>query len=187
MGKVSRKKSSVSGVLGNQGRDEKELKHSQDSPSKGSLQKSTSSIKFIPIIILVLVSFAVYFNALSGEFVYDDKYQIVDNPWIRKISNIPTIFTKGVWSFQSETIISDFYRPLMHTVYMLNYYLFGLNPWGFHLVNILFHCGVSVLVFLVIRRLMREQKALISPAYLSPPFIAAMLFATHPIHTEAVT
>ena len=75
----------------------------------------------------------------------------------------------------------------MHFVYMLNYHLFGLNPWGFHLVNILFHCGVSILVFLVIRSLLPEHRNLVSPAYLSPPFIAAILFATHPIHTEAVT
>jgi len=143
-------------------------------------------IKFIPVVILVLVSFAVYFNALFGPFIaYDDQDQIVTNPWIRDIRNLPTIFSRSVWSFRSG-VISNYYRPLMHTVYMLTYHLFGMKPWGFHLVNILFHCGVSVLVFLVIRRLLPEQRAP-SPAYLSPPFIAAMLFASHPIHTEAIT
>ena len=70
---------------------------------------------------------------------------------------------------------------------MLNYHIFDLKPWGFHLVNILFHCGVSVLVFLILGKLLTEQSITTSSVYLSAPFIAAMLFATHPIHTEAVT
>ncbi len=163
------------------------LKPSQKPPPEVSLQKTTSTITFVPIVILMLVSLAVYFNALSGVFVYDDNYQIVDNPWLRDMRNIPKIFSTNVWSFQSGPTILDYYRPLMHIVYMLNYHLFGLKPWGFHLVNILFHCGVSVLVFLVIRRLLPEHRATVSPVYLSPPFLAAMLFALHPIHTEAVT
>ncbi len=184
VGKASRgKKVSINDVPGSQ---EKEFKPSQESPSKDSLQKTISIIKFIPILILLLISCAVYFNALSGNFVFDDKYQIVGNPWITDMSNIPTIFSKGVWSFQPGVVISNYYRPLMHLVYMITYHLFGLKPWGFHLVNILFHCGVSVLVFLVIRRLLPEHRASVSPAYLSPPFIAAALFASHPIHTEAV-
>jgi tetratricopeptide (TPR) repeat protein len=188
VGKASRKKKDpIHKALGNQGRREKELKPSPESLSKEIRQKTTSIITFIPILILLLVSFAVYFNALFGDFVTDDKYQIVDNPWIRDIRNISTIFSKDVWSFEPGVIISNYYRPLMHLVFMLNYHLFGPKPWGFHLVNILFHCGVSVLVFLVIRRLLIEQRASVSPEYLSPSFIVAMLFASHPSHTEAVT
>ena len=187
MGKASRrKKVSINAVLGNQGRHEKEVEPSQKSPSKVGLQKTTSIINFIPIFILLLVSFAVYFNALFDDFVYDDTSQIVDNPWIRDIRNIPRIFSNSVWSFLPGHFISNYYRPLMHVVYTFNYHAFGLKPWGFHLVNILFHCGVSVLVFVVIRRLLTEHRATTSSVYLSPPFIAAMLFASHPIHTEVV-
>ena len=183
----SGKKGSIKIVLDNQGKHGKELVPSQESSSKVELQKTTSIIKFIPILLLLLVSFAVYFNALSGDFVYDDEHQIVKNPWLRDFGNIPTIFSKSVWSFGEEENNSNYYRPMMHTVYLFNYHIFGLKPWGFHLVNILFHCGASVLVFLSIRKLLTEDRTSASPAYLSPPFIAAMLFATHPIHTEAVT
>ncbi len=188
VGKASRKKKvSINEAPGNRGRLEKESTPSRESPSKGSLQKKTSIIALIPILILLLVSFAAYFNALSGAFVYDDKTQIVDNPWIRDIGNIPEIFSKSVSSYQSRRVTSNYYRPLMHVVYMLNYHIFGLKPWGFHLVNILFHCSVSVLVFLIIRRFLPEHGITSSLVYLSPPFIAAMLFASHPVHTEAVT
>jgi tetratricopeptide (TPR) repeat protein len=140
-----------------------------------------------PVLIIVLFSFLVYFSALSGDFVYDDMGQILKNPWIRDIKNIATIFSESVWGYRPAISISNYYRPLMHIIYMLNYYLFGLKPWGFHLVNILFHCGVSVLVFLIIRSFLTENRAPVPPVYLSSPFIAAMLFAAHPIHTEAVT
>ncbi len=149
------------------------------------LQKTGSINIFIPILILLLVSFSVFFNALFGDFVYDDILQVVNNPWIRDVRYIPTIFSRSVWGFSPGTG-SNYYRPLMHVAFMLGYHLSGLKPWGFHLVNVLFHCGVSVLVFLTIRKLLTEQKALVSPALLSPPFIAAMLFASHPIHAEAV-
>ncbi len=182
-----KKKGSIGEALVDRGRHEKEFNPPQESPPQVSLQKTTSISTLLPIVILLLVSFAVYFNALSGDFVYDDKSQIVENPWIRDMVNMPNIFSKSVWNFKPGVITSNYYRPLMHIVYMIDYHLFGLKPWGFHLVNILFHCGVSVLVFMVIRRLLPEHTASASPAYLSPPFIAAILFALHPIHTEAVT
>jgi tetratricopeptide (TPR) repeat protein len=153
------------------------------------LQKKVSFTEFIPILIILFVSFLVYFNTLFGDFVYDDVMQIVGNPWILDARNIPTIFSKDVWAFNPGTagMVSNYYRPLMYVTFVLNYQLFGLKPWGFHLVNILFHCGASVLVFLIIRRLLNEQRDPGSSSYFSPAFMAAVLFALHPIHTEAVT
>jgi tetratricopeptide (TPR) repeat protein len=185
MSKKSKKANKKIETQGNRDRDEKELNLLQGPPPQASSQKTTSIRSIIPILTLVLVSFAVYYNALSDAFVYDDEFQIVQNPWITDIRNIPTIFSKSVWSFQSKAAVSNYYRPLMHSVYLLDYQLFGLNPLGFHFVNILFHCGATVLVFLTIRRLLPE--CLEDPVYLSPAFIAAILFASHPIHTAAVT
>ena len=102
----------------------------------------------------------------------------------------------------------------MHTTYLVTYYIFGLRPWGFHLVNLLFHAANSVMVFVIMSRLLGESAAIqrkdaqpLLPAEhsetsqlgshssftalrslltSSPSFIAALLFATHPIHTEAV-
>ncbi|MGD0885947.1 MAG: tetratricopeptide repeat protein [Thermodesulfovibrionales bacterium] len=143
--------------------------------------------------IIFLVSFAVYFNAFFNDFAYDDKTQVLGNHWIRDVKYLPDIFYKSVWSFQGETRISNYYRPFMHLTFMLNYYVFGLRPWGFHLVNILFHAGVSILVFVLTSRLLRvssnasqvREKGFVG-SLLSPPFLGAVLFATHPIHTEAV-
>ncbi|MGD0885183.1 MAG: tetratricopeptide repeat protein [Thermodesulfovibrionales bacterium] len=150
-------------------------------------------IPALPMLIISLVSFTVYFNALFNDFVYDDTDQVLENHWIRDVKYIPDIFSKNVWGFQEETVISNYYRPFMHLIFMLDYYVFGLRPWGFHLVNMLFHAGVSILVFVVLSRLLRasssssqrDDEGFIGTLQ-SPPFLGALLFVTHPIHTEVV-
>ncbi|MGD0883725.1 MAG: tetratricopeptide repeat protein [Thermodesulfovibrionales bacterium] len=182
MGKASRKKIS------------REASESNAKRSEGETGR-TPTRKIVPFLIflILLVSCAVYSNTLLNDFLYDDTGQVLENRWIRDVKYIPVIFSKSVWSFLGETAISNYYRPLMHLIFMLNYYVFGLRPWGFHLVNILFHAGVSVLVFVITARLLRassnsaqlKEKGFVG-SWLSPPFVGAVLFATHPIHTEPV-
>jgi len=137
------------------------------------------------IAVIVIVSFGVYVNTLFNGFVYDDDLQILDNKWIRDVRNIPQIFSDNVWGFSGEHV-SNYYRPLMHIIYMITYHIFGLAPWGFHLVNVLFHAGISVLVFVIVHRLLSASGPSPATAHVLPSLMAALLFATHPIHTEAV-
>ena len=146
---------------------------------------ATETIAFaVPALVLGLVAFAVYFNALSGNFVYDDLFQVVKNPWLKNITNIPTIFSTDAWAFSNGVPTTNYYRPVMHCVYLLTYQIFGLNSLAFHMVNVLFHCGTTILVFLIVQQLLPECQT--TPAFLSAPFIAAILFAAHPTHTEPV-
>jgi len=135
------------------------------------------------IVMIVAACLLVYSNSLFADFVYDDIFQVVENRWLRDLRHLPEVFARGVWGF-SGSDQSNYYRPLMHLSYMLTYALFGLRPWAFHLVNILLHAGASVLVFLVGVQLHRAARS--TPPH-EIPFLAALLFATHPIHTEAVT
>jgi tetratricopeptide (TPR) repeat protein len=155
------------------------------------------------LVTIPLFAVALYANALRNGFVYDDVAQVVMNPWIKSIGNIAAVFTSGAWGFSGD--VGNYYRPLMHIFYMLVHSVFGLNPLGFHLFNILLHAGNSALVFFLTSRLLPEEQAevkyeqkerrlsffstssLSSTLFLSPPFIAALLFASHPIHTEAVS
>jgi tetratricopeptide (TPR) repeat protein len=134
--------------------------------------------------IIIAMSCAVYGNTLRNGFVYDDIPQVVQNPWIREIRFIPEIFSTNVWAFQETS--TNYYRPLLHISFMLSYYLFGLAPWGFHLVNILLHAAVTLLVFLISSRLFRAAGPSASPFSPVLPFVTAVLFAVHPIHTEVV-
>lgn len=169
----------------------KKQRLNQAPPVAGGYETDSGSpaLQRIPwyfIFTIVVISISVYLNALSNGFVYDDVDQIVENPWIRDIRHIPQIFSFNFWGFSGDAAISNYYRPMVHLSNMVIYHVFGLKPWGFHLVNILFHAGVSVVVFLLLSRLLREYGPSTSFSRL-PAFIAALLFAADPVHTEAVT
>ncbi len=156
-------------------------------------QEPSPKFMFLPFAIILLVSLGVYLNTLSNGFVYDDNAQVLQNGLIRDIRYIPDIFSGSAQAFL-KGITSNYYRPLMNMFYMLSYYLFGLKAWGFHLVNMVFHAANSVMVFLLAERLIAPSAACENGVDNSPPLhsrvpalIAALLFATHPIHTEAVS
>jgi len=138
----------------------------------------------LQVAITALAASAVYFNTLFNFFVYDDLYQVVNNPWLRDPSAIGEIFTTGAWGFnETET---NYYRPMMHLIYMLTYAVFKLEPWGYHLVNIVFHTLNSILVLLVAAGIMKKADHDLTGPRAYVPFLAALIFAVHPIHTEAV-
>lgn len=64
--------------------------------------------------------------------------------------------------------------------FRLNYLLGGFQPWGYHLVNVLLHCLATALLVRVARNVLPKSKSTVGPA------VTGLLFATHPIHSEAV-
>ncbi|OWK17006.1 hypothetical protein Celaphus_00011347 [Cervus elaphus hippelaphus] len=90
---------------------------------------------------------ALYLNTLSADFCYDDS-----------------------GSHKS-------YRPLCTLSFRLNHAIGGLNPWSYHLVNVLLHAAVTGLFT-------NFSKILLGDGYWT--FMAGLMFASHPIHTEAV-
>ncbi|QWV96429.1 tetratricopeptide repeat protein [Geomonas nitrogeniifigens] len=142
----------------------------------------SSRTRLAIFLILVLAVCVAYGNTLSNGFVYDDEYQVLKNPWIRDFHFLPTIFTNEVWGFKGSSV-SNYYRPLLHVVYMACYYLFGLKAWGYHALNILLHAAVTILVFLLCEAVLARENSRHVTAF---SLLAAMLFAVHPIHTEVV-
>jgi Tfp pilus assembly protein PilF len=112
-------------------------------------------------------------NSLWNGFALDDAFIIVDNPAIRRLSNLHGIFAAGYWPKQNDLL----YRPLIIFSYALNYALAGLAPFPYHLVNVLLHAGNCALVYLILMALFRARALALA---------AAAAFALHPIHTEAV-
>jgi len=135
-------------------------------------------------IIILLISFAVYSNTLYNNFVFDDIPNVLENHWIKDIRNVKEIFSTHLAGFNNGYSTS-YYRPVIQLIYMFNYHIFGIAPWGFHFINILLHAAVSVVVFLIASRIFYAQQRIRS--LFSIPFLVALLFATHPIHTEAVS
>ncbi|MGH9679264.1 MAG: tetratricopeptide repeat protein [Candidatus Acidiferrales bacterium] len=127
-------------------------------------------------LIFFLLGFLPYANTLMSNFVYDDNFQVIENPYVHSFHHLRAIFTTSVWSFQGAAGVTNYFRPVMTFGYLLTYQIAGLVPFSFHMVNIVLNCIVVWLVFLLLRRFSGERVA----------FIAAGLFALHPIHTEAV-
>ena len=96
---------------------------------------------------------------------------VTENPVVREGLTFPGI----QWAFTS--FLAGIWHPLTWLSYMLDVQLFGLNPKWLHLVNLLIHAANSVLLFLILTRMTGKTW---------PSFIAAALFAWHPLHVESV-
>jgi tetratricopeptide (TPR) repeat protein len=151
--------------------------------------KQKSPLSISPHIWLVTIIFAVAcavnFNSIFNGFVYDDISQILGNRWITDIKYLPDVFSKNVAGFDPRYATS-YYRPMMYVIYMCNYFLFGLHPWGYHLTNILLHSSVSVLVYLIVLKIVNSAGTVNSSNPSKPAFLAALIFATHTVHSEPV-
>src|SRR5436190_473408 len=124
-------------------------------------------------VIVAAVAFACYANTLRSGLVFDDLNAIVNNPAVRRL-DVAHILTRPAWFGRPVRI----YRPVTTLSFALDHALHGVRPLGYHLVNVLLHAAVAVLVAAVVRRVTADATI---------AFVTALLFATHPVHTEAVT
>src|SRR3989337_3540589 len=99
-------------------------------------------------LILAGLSSLVYFNSLDNAFYYDDMNHIVKNTHIRSLNNIPLFFI-DMDTFTASS--SKHYRPLVLVTHAINYAIGGLNPAGYHVVNLAFHIGSAFLLYLIIQ------------------------------------
>jgi protein O-mannosyl-transferase len=131
----------------------------------------------ITALVLVLLAAVPYLNSLFDDFVYDDRLQILANPYVHSFRYLGKIFGNTVWTFEGAQGVTNYYRPLMSLAYLVCYKLFGPIPFGFHLLNLALHICIVVLLFAVTRKLFGDPLL---------AAVAAGLFALHPIHTESV-
>ncbi len=115
----------------------------------------------------MLLTCVAYLPALRGDFLWDDIICIRDNPVMRAAN--------GVWQIWTQPMVSPQVYPLVFTSYWVEFQLWGLNPLGYHIVNLVLHLLNTVLLFAILRRWA-------VPA----AWLAAGLFALHPVHVESV-
>lgn len=129
------------------------------------------------ILLLILIALLCYGNTLINGFVYDDGQQILQNPYIKSWHYLPQIFGTTVWSFVGQAGTTNYYRPIMTLSFLVLWQVFGPLPFGFHLFSILVNALVVFLVFETACWLFHDRRI---------AWVGALLFAVHPIHTEAV-
>ena len=122
------------------------------------------------LLVLALLAVLPYGNALHNGFTLDDEPDILKNVAVTGGIDLTGIL--------SSSLFGILYRPLTIFTFALNYALTPGQATSFHAVNILLHCGVTLLVFALGVQLFESRRL---------AAIAAALFAVHPVHTEAVT
>lgn len=120
-----------------------------------------------------------YSNSLHGELVHDDVWAIVNNPDVRLGSSFRNIFSNDFWGKRmADNTSHKSYRPLCILTFKLNILLGGMTPLYFHIVNVCLHCSVTCLLMHMCESWTFEDSRL--------AFVTALLFAVHPVHTEAM-
>ncbi len=118
-------------------------------------------------LVLVGAVWLAYLPALQAGFIWDDDDYVTNNPTLRTLSGLAEIWL-------NPRSIPQYY-PMVHTTFWLEYRLWGLSPMGYHAVNVGLHAASAVLVWRIL--------ALLG---LPGAFVAALLFALHPVQVESV-
>lgn len=149
---------------------------------------------WLHVLILVAAGFTVHFPALQGQPVWDDDYLTRTNPFIKS----PLLILEAFRHFLFPDSYAGHYRPVQNLSYMVDYFFWKNNFYGFHLSSILYHLGSSVLLYLLLRRLLRPLLICPNQEEAAPQrrtsvalasivaFLVATLWVVHPVHSAAV-
>ena len=116
---------------------------------------------------LLVVTVIAYLPAIRGDFVWDDDDYVSNNLTLRSAEGL-----RSIWLDPAAT---PQYYPLVHTSFWIEYRLWGLEPAGYHITNILLHAGGAIVLWRIL-------------LLLSVPaaWLGAAIFAVHPVHVESV-
>ena len=115
---------------------------------------------------ILLMTLVAYIPAMYGGFIWDDDSYVTNNPLLPAID--------GLWRIWFAADTPQYY-PLVFTTFWLEHRLWGLNPMGFHIVNVSLHALNAVIVWFILQRLNVRGAWLIGA-----------VFALHPVHVESV-
>lgn len=145
---------------------------------------------WVASLFILALSFILYHSCLPFNYVLDDQMVITGNSYTKKgFSGIWEIMTtesfEGYFGEKKELVQGNRYRPLSIVTFATEYGIIGdLNPTVSHYINILLYGFTGIILMMVLTMLFRNFKN--NPWWLSVPFVAAIIFIAHPIHTEAV-
>lgn len=171
-------------------------------PAENPLKKGWKT-HFLLCATLFLVTAGLYANTLGNDFLWDDDNLITQNQYIREIKNIPLFFTVEYWEHLHPFAEVGIYRPIRATSFALDYAIWGMNPAGFHLGNLVINAINSIAVYFLAIVLfpyfLPREKANALPEKqsqclkISPDvhifhfaFLTALIFSVFPLHTESV-
>jgi len=150
--------------------------HFMDSPQPVKAAAFGLSRRMALVMVLAF-TFLVFADTTRYQFTYDDRGQILENQGIRSWRYALHCFTQHVWEEQHPEGHGNYYRPLFNLYLLVNFQLFHLNPAGWHVLLVLWHTLATLLVYMLARRLLKDE---------ATALIAALIFGVHPAHIESV-
>ena len=138
-------------------------------------------------IVLALIGFVVRLPALQGEMVWDDSYLVRDNPFIKS----PLFIFEAFRHYLFLDSFSAHYRPVQNLSFIVDYFFWNGNLYGFHLTNLLLHIASALLLYLLLGKLFVSFRGVQSDdvnksAWSLGAFFVALLWVVHPVHSAAV-
>jgi protein O-mannosyl-transferase len=118
------------------------------------------------VAIIVVAVFTAYIPSINGGFIWDDELLITQNG-LFKVSD-------GLYQIWCTTEATD-YWPVINSMFWIEWRLWGNNPIGYHVVNLILHVVEALLIWLILRKLS-----------IPGAFLAAVIFAVHPVNVESV-
>lgn len=136
-----------------------------------------------------LLAIPLYGNSLGNRYALDDGLFITNNTYTKSgIRGIPDIFRhdsfQGYLQEQRQLVSGGRYRPLSIATFALEYQVAGLAPGLSHSINLVLYGLTGALLYLLLARLLPAEAK--TRWWTAPPFLIALLFMTHPLHTEVV-
>jgi len=123
--------------------------------------------------LIAVLPVLIYLNSLGNTFVYDDYLTITNNYFIREWRYLSAFFNQKYFAISNELT----YRPVVTFSYFVDYAIWQLRPWGYHLTNLIIHTLNVYLVYFTAYHLFKNRIT---------AFISCLLFSIHPIFSEAV-
>ena len=151
-------------------RDDAKAQQTVESASSLTVATSYSRQGLLAFVALGLLVIVPYLPAMMwGGFVWDDNLCIKVDP-VREVSGL-----QQIWFSPSAIEEEDHYWPLVYTTFWLEHKLWGFDPTGYHIVNVLLHLANTLLLWHLLRRLA-----------VPGAWVVAAVFAVHPLHVESV-
>jgi len=140
-------------------------------------------------LILFAISVGIYAVTIPYEFVLDDQIVITDNAFVKKgVAGIAEIFGNdsfmGYFGEQKDLVAGARYRPLSIAMFAMEYEIAGLDKRIYHAMNVFLYGLLILIVFRVVSLFVLPTAN--EKWFLAVPFICTLLFALHPVHSEAV-
>lgn len=136
-------------------------------------------------ILFVALGLAVYCSSFNNQFVWDDEGQVLQNPLLSSVANVPGMFAGGeFYGGDNKRLIGTFYRPFVPILYTFIHQIAGKTPFYYHLVQTVLHSMAAFLLFYLLVH-MTSRKDENDDPFPWAPLLLALVFLIHPMQVES--